>query len=186
MHLAEFVEINVRSLDHFDFSNFDVLDWVNRTDFLGDLLLNNFTSEKVKDLSGVGLGDLFGNDFVDLSADDLLLRAQSVVGLALLVEGLSGKSNHEDPQDISVLRLDVRNGFNKSFSLLDEGAELISGGINTVETGDSLSAFGLVDDELDLPPVEGVLVGCKVSLHLRDHSALDAVLDLFCYKWRCY
>ena len=85
VHFVKFVEIKVRSLDNFDFSDFNVLDGIDRTDLLGDLLLDDFAGEEVKDLSSVGLSNFFGDDFVDLLSDNFLLRAKSVVSLALLV-----------------------------------------------------------------------------------------------------
>jgi hypothetical protein len=42
-----------------------------------------------------------------------------------------------------------------------------------------LSAFGLVDDQLDLAPMETVLVGSKVGLHLGDYTPFNAVFDFF-------
>lgn len=179
MHLTEFVEVNIGSLDNFDFSDLNVLDWVNRGDFLGDLLLNDLTGEQVQHLSSVGLSDLFGDDVVDSFADDLLLGGQSIVGFAFLVGRLTGEGNHKDSKDVSVLRFNIRNSLNESFSLLDQGAKLVTGSVNTIETGDGLSALGLIDNKFDFAPVEAVLIGGEVSLHLTDNSAFNAVFDFF-------
>ena len=94
-----------------------------------------------------------------------LLGREGVVGLALLVGGLAGEGDDEDAEDISVLGLDVLNGLDEGLSLLDEGAELIASDVDSVEAGNGLPALGLVDDQLDLPPVEAVLVGGEVCLH---------------------
>jgi hypothetical protein len=85
MHFIKFVEIKVRSLDNFYLSDLNVLDWINRTDLLGNLLLNDLTGEKVKDLSGISLSNFFGNDLVDFPSYYFLLRAKSIVSLALLI-----------------------------------------------------------------------------------------------------
>lgn len=69
MHFSELALVDFGSLDDFDLSDLDVLDWINVGDFLGDLFLNNFRGEKLEDVSGVGLGDLFSNDFVHFSSD---------------------------------------------------------------------------------------------------------------------
>ena len=179
MHFAELVEVDIGSLDDLDLSDLDVLDGVDGGDLLGDLLLNDLAGEEVEDLGGIGLGDLLGNDVVDSLSDDFLLGGEGVVGFSLLVGGFAGESDHEDSQHISVLGLDVLDGFNKGLALLDERAELVTGDIHTIEGGDGLSAFGLVDDELDFSPVEAVLVRGEISLHLFDDSALDAVFHLF-------
>jgi hypothetical protein len=184
VHFAELVEINVGSLDDLDLSDLNVLDGVDGGDLLGDLLLNNLTGEEIKDLGSVGLGNLLGNDVVDSLSDDLLLGRKGVVGLSLLVGRLPGEGNHEDSEDISVLRLDILDGFNKGLSLLDEGAKLVTSDVDTIERGDGLSAFGLINNQLDFSPVEAVLVGSQISLHLFDDSALDAVFDLFWHRKR--
>lgn len=120
MHFAEFVEIDVGSLDNFDLSDLHVLHGVNRRNLFGDLLLDDFTGEEIKDLGGVGFSNLLGNDIVDSLSDEFLLGRKGIVGSALLVGGLFGESDNEDSEDISVGRFDVLNGFDKCFSLLDE------------------------------------------------------------------
>ena len=177
MHFAEFVKVIVGSLYNLDLSDLDVLNRVDGRDLLGDLLLNDLRGEEVQDLGCVGFGDLLGNDVVDSLSDDLLLGREGVVGLALLVGGLAGEGDDEDAEDIPVLGLDVLNGLDEGLSLLDEGAELIASDVDSVEAGNGLPALGLVDDQLDLPPVEAVLVGGEVCLHGADDSSLDAVLN---------
>ena len=120
MHLAEFVEIDVGSLDNFNLSDLDVLNGVNGGDLLGNFLLDDFTGEEVKDLGSVRFADLLGNNVVDSLSDDLLLGRKGVVGSALLVGRLFGEGNNEDSEDISVGRFDVLDGFDEGFSLLDE------------------------------------------------------------------
>jgi hypothetical protein len=186
VHFVKLVEIKVRSLDDFDLSDLDVLNGIDRTDFLGDLLFNDLTGEEIEDLGGVGFGNFFCDDFVDLSSDDFLLWAKGIISLALLICWLSSESYNEYSQNISVLRLNIGNGFNESFSLFDEWAELISSGINTIETGDGLSSFSLIDNKLDFSPMESVLVGGKISLHLRYNSSFNAILNFFYNKWRWY
>ena len=177
MHFAEFVEVDVGSGDDFNFSNLDVLDGIDGGDFLADLLLDSFTGEEVEDLSDIGLADLFGNDIIDSFSDDLLLRAEGIVGFSFLVGRFPGEGDHEDSEEVSILSLDFTDGFDECFSLLDERAELISGGVDTVERGDCVSSLGLIDNEFDLSPMEGVLIGGQISLHLSYNSSLDAVFD---------
>ena len=84
MHFSELDGINLWSLDDFDFSNSDVLDWIDGKDFLGDLLFNDVVSEKLQKLGGVGFGDFSGNDVIDSLSDFLLLGRKSIVGFSLL------------------------------------------------------------------------------------------------------
>ena len=73
VHFRKLGGIDFWSLDDFDLSDFNVLDWINMGDFLGDFLFNDIRGEKFKDISGVGLGDFLGNDFVNFSSDGFLL-----------------------------------------------------------------------------------------------------------------
>ena len=165
VHLVELVVVDVGSLDDLDFSDLDVLDGVDGGDVLGDLLLDDLAGEHLEDVSDVGLGDLLGDNIADSFADDLLLGRKGVVSFALLVGGLLGEGDHEHSQDVSVDGLDVTHGLDEGLALLDQRADLVLGGVHAVETGDGLSALGLVNNQLDLPPVEAVLVGGEISLH---------------------
>ena len=84
MHFTEFVEVDVGSLDDFNFSDLDVLDGIDGAHFFGDFLFNDFTGEEVEDLGGVGFGNFFGNYIVDFLSDDFLLGREGVVGFSLL------------------------------------------------------------------------------------------------------
>lgn len=110
MHFAQFIDINVRSLDNFNFSYLDVLHGVDAWDFLGNLFLNDLAGEEVEDLGDVGFGDLLGNNIINSFTNDFLLRWEGIVGLWFLVVWFSGESNDEDSQDISVGCSDILNG----------------------------------------------------------------------------
>ncbi len=73
MHFSKLEEINLRSLDNLNLSNFDVLDWINSGNFLGDLLLDDIGSEKIQNVGGTSLGDFLADNVADSSSDFLLL-----------------------------------------------------------------------------------------------------------------
>jgi C1A family cysteine protease len=58
VHFSKFSGIDFWSLDDFNLSNSNALDWVNGGDFLGNLLFNSFTGEKTEELSSIGLSNL--------------------------------------------------------------------------------------------------------------------------------
>ncbi len=47
VHLVKFVEIEVGSLNNFNFSDFNILKRINGTDLFGNLFFNEFASEEV-------------------------------------------------------------------------------------------------------------------------------------------
>ena len=179
VHFRQLWGIDLWSLDDFDLSDLYVLHWVNVRDLLSDLLLNSLWSEQLQNVSCVWLGHFLGNDLVDLSSDGLLLGWLGVVSLGLLTGWLSGEGNSEGSQDITILGLNILDGFDEGFSLLDQWAELVSGHVNTVEWSEGLSSFSGIHDELNFSPMERILVWGKIRLHLRNNSAFNAVFDLF-------
>jgi hypothetical protein len=42
-----------------------------------------------------------------------------------------------------------------------------------------LSSFSLIDNKFDFSPMESILVRCKISLHLRYNSSLNAIFNFF-------
>lgn len=179
MHLSELVLINFWSLNDFDLSDFNVLNWINVRNFFGNFFLNNFRSEKLKDFSSIGFSDFLSNDLVHFSSDWLLLWRLSIIGFALLVGWFSGKGNSEYSQNVSILRFTVLNGFNECFSFFDQRAEFISGHVNAVERCDGLSSLSLINNKFDFSPVESILVGSKIWLIGRYNSSFDTIFDFF-------
>jgi hypothetical protein len=106
-------------LDDLDFSYLDVFDWINSGNFLGDLLFNDFTGEKLQDLSGVGFRNFFGDNVIHSLSDNLLLGGKSIVGLSLLVVGLSSEGNGENSDDVSVGRFTILDCFDECLSFFN-------------------------------------------------------------------
>lgn len=119
MHLLKFSLINFWSLEDFNFSNSDVLYWVDRGNFLCDLLFNDFTCKNAQELSSVGFRNFFINDFVNSFSDLFLLRSQSVVSFLLLSLRFPGEGNDKNSDNISISRFTILDSFNKSFSLFN-------------------------------------------------------------------
>lgn len=162
MHLGELGGIDFWSLDHFDFSNSDVLDGIDWGNILGDLLLDDLAGEQVEKLGGVGLGNFLLYNIVDPLSDLFLLGSKSVVGLSLLVGGFPGESNHEDSYDVPIKRTAILDSFDEGPSLLNYSRELVASHINTIKAGEGITASGLINNELDFSPGEGVLVGGEI------------------------
>ena len=177
VHLGKFVLINFWSLNHFDLSDFNVLHWIDVWDFFGYFFLDNFWCKKLQHISGVRFGNFFGDDFVHFSSDWLLLGWLGIVGFTFLVWWLSGESYGENSQDVSILRFTILNCLNKSFSLFNEWAKLISGHVDSIKGSDSLSSFSLVDDQFDFSPMESILIGGEIRLICWYDSTFDAVLN---------
>lgn len=102
MHFGKFSSIDLWSLDNFNFSNSDILNWVDGCHFLGDCFFKNLTGEKIKEMGSVGFADFFSNHFIDSFSDLLLLGSQGVVSFSLLVGRFAGEGDNEDSDDISI------------------------------------------------------------------------------------
>jgi hypothetical protein len=73
VHFTELIEVNIGSLNDLDFADLNVLNGVDGGDLFGDLLFDNLTGEKVKNLGSVGFCNLLGNNIIDAFTDNLLL-----------------------------------------------------------------------------------------------------------------
>lgn len=162
MHLGELGGVNFWSLDHFDFSNSNILDGIDWGNVLGDLLLDDITGEQLEELGSVGLGNFLLYNIIDPLSDLFLLGSKSVVGLSLLVGGFPGESNHEDSHDVPIKRTAILDSFNKGSSLLNYSRELVASHVNTIEASEGITASGLINNELDFSPGESILVGGEI------------------------
>lgn len=100
------------------------------------------------------LGDFGGEDVGNLSSDFLDLRVLGIAGLSLLSLSSLGETDGENTENVSIVGLDVTLAFNGGLPFSNHRAELISGGVHSVEGGLGGGSLALVDDELDLSPGE--------------------------------
>ena len=178
VHLVELLAVDLWALDDLDLADLNVLNGEDLASFALDLVVDNLSGEVVQDLVDIALSDLLGEDLDDLSADQLDLRSQCVAGLALLTLNTLGEGDGEDSQSVAVLGTAVAVSLDQSLPLLDQVAELIAGGIQTVEAGLGLTSFNIVDDETNLAPeVTSNLSGSEISLQILDNSSLDGGVD---------
>ena len=68
---------------------------------------------------------------------------------------------------------------NQSLSLFDKCTELVSGHINTIETGEGISSTGIINNQSNLPPSESFLTFSEVRLDCLNNSTFDAIFDFF-------
>ena len=170
-------DIESRSLEGFDFSNDAVENGEDLFgllgDFSGDFLLDEFNNEVLKG----GLGHFLGDDINHLLSDLFNLGSLGVGGgleleLASVSEG-DGEESKEEP----VAGLSVNGGLNKGVPFSDQRAEMVLGGIHSVEIGQSGSVFALrsvFNDQLDLFVGQGA-GSVQVSEIDFEHSSLECL-----------
>lgn len=88
-----------------------------------------------------------------------MLGSQSIVGLSLLIGRFPSEGNHKYSYYVSVVGLAVLDSFDECSSLLDQGRKLVSGGVDSIKAGQSVSASGFINNKFNFPPCEGILVG---------------------------
>ena len=173
------ITVDLGTLDNLDLANLNVVNWEDLAGFTLDLVVDDLGGEVVQHLTNIALSDLLGEDLNDLPADGLDLRSQCVAGLALLTLNTLGEGDGEDSQSVAVLGTAVAVGLDQGLPLLDQVAELIASGVQTVEAGLGIASFNIVDDETDLAPeVASSLTGSEISLQVLDNASLDGGVDL--------
>jgi len=102
------------------------------------------------------------HDLLHFCADKLLLGVLGIAGSLDLSLVASCECNAEHSDEIAVLGLGLHKGLDGSVPLLDEGAELVSGDVDTVEVRVAVEALHFFDLDTDLSP--GLLVGFTVQI----------------------
>jgi hypothetical protein len=140
-------------------------------------LLHKLSKSAVGDFLGHGINHSL-SDLSDLTH----LGVRSLSNLAFL---LSGESNAEHSEFITIGGSDGSVAFNESLPLVDERAKLVSGHIHTVEVGEALISSHIFHNKLDLS-VALLLVSVKVGKVdiedsalklLRSHSGAESSVD---------
>lgn len=140
--------------------------------------MDDLGGEDVEDVGDLALGDLLSEQLHDFLSDGFHLRGHGVARLSLLAVGALGEGNCEEPEEVAVLGLQVAVGFDEGLPLLNEEAQLVSGGVESVEAGLGGLSVNIIDNELDLSLGVVGVTGCEVSLEVGDDSALDGGFDL--------
>ena len=176
--LVEFHElgkIELGLLEDLDLADKDVLKGEDLAALLGDLLANLVGDELLEEILEGALGDFDEKDFHHLGAEDLLLGALGVASGLNLVLVAAGEGDGEDADEVAVGGLGLDESLDEGVPLLDEGAELVTSDVHTVEVGVAIETLDFFALELDLSP--GLLVGILVELTEGDgeHAATEGV-----------
>ena len=110
-----------------------------------------------------------------LLADELALGALGVASGANLTAGSLGETDAEHTEEVSVEGLGLNEGLNGGVPLLDDGAELVTGDVHTVEVSVAVEALDFLDLDLHLSPSLFVAVSVQISQRNLKHTTFQAV-----------
>jgi len=173
VHVHKTTQVVFGLLNHFNFTNEDISQWINVRAVLLNVLGNRIRNQFVDDLLKIAAGDLLGDDLDHLLANSLHLLVLSIGSHATRVMLTLGESNGEQAEHVAIGGLDIDVGLNGSALLLDHGAELVGGEVHAVEVGEAVLALHLLDDELEL--AERVVVLIEVAQADLEDAALETV-----------
>ncbi len=169
--------IESRSLEGLHFSDDTVVNGEDLLGLLGDLSGDLLMDEFQDDILEGVLRDFLGDD-LDHLFSDLFDLGPLGVGSGLQLELVSlGEGNGEKSEEETVASLSVNNGFDEGVPLSDEGAEMVLGGVHSVEVGEGSSGLGfrgIIDDELDFFVGQGGLAVEVAQVDFED-STLQGV-----------
>ena len=109
-----------------------------------------------------GFLGLVNHNFHHLLADELSLGALSVAGSADLLSCSLGEANGEHSEEVSISGLGLHEGLNGGVPFLDNGAQLISGDVHTVEVSVAIETFHFLDLHLHFSP--GLVIAFSVQI----------------------
>jgi hypothetical protein len=110
-----------------------------------------------------GLLTLIDHDFHHLLADQLLLGALGIAGSSDLSGSSLSEADAEHSEEVTISGLGLNEGFNKCVPLLNEGAELVSGDVHSVEVSKAIISFNFFNLHLHLSPGLISLISVQIS-----------------------
>lgn len=122
-----------------------------------------------------GLLGVLDHDFHHLLADERSLRALGVAGGSNLSSCSLSEANGEHSEEVSVSGLGLNEGLNGGVPLLDDGAELVSGDVHSVEVSVAVEALDLFDLDLHLSPGLIVAISVQIGQGYLEHTTSQAV-----------
>lgn len=173
MELEKLGHVELWELEDLSLADEDVLKGVDGVAGLFDLFSDGLGDELEDELPQLNGGDLADHDVGHLLADGANLRGLGVAGLLDLVGAPLGESNGEEADGVAVGGLDVNLSLNEGLPLLDQGAELVTGEVHSVEVGKAVAALDLVGPQLDLPV--GLLIVVEVGEGNLENTTLEGV-----------
>ncbi len=145
-------DIQFGFLQHFDFSDYDVVEGVDEGARLGDGLCGG-VGQQVLDEVGEGVcAGLLLDDVSHFFPDDFDGLSLGVTGLADLVGVLLGESDHEHSHHESVQGFNLAHGFDQRLPLADEVAQFVTGHVHSVERSTTETAFNVFNLKLHFSP----------------------------------
>ncbi len=131
--VVKFGNIQFWFLQHFDFSDNDVVQRVDESARLGDGL-GGGVGQQILDEVGQSAGAGFLLDNIShFFSDDFDGLSLGVTGLADLVGVFLGESDDEYSHDESVQGLNLADSFDQGLPLADEVAKFVTGHVHSVE-----------------------------------------------------
>jgi len=165
VELHELGKIELGLLEDLGLVDKDVLEGEDFVALVSDLLGDGVTEDLLEEVLEGGFLGFVDHNLLHLGADELLLSTSSVAGSLDLSLVASGESDAEHADQVAVQGLGLNEGFNGGVPLLDEGAELVSGDIHSVEVGVEIESLDFLALDADLSP--GLLVSVTVQIGKR-------------------
>lgn len=118
---------------------------------------------------------LINHNFHHLLADEFSLRALGVAGSSDLLSGSLGEADGEHSEEVSVSSLGLDEGLNGGVPFLDNGAQLVSGDVHSVEVGVAVKSLNFFDLHLHFSPGLFIALSVQIGQRYFEHTTLQAV-----------
>ena len=106
---------------------------------------------------------LIHHDFHHFLTDQLLLRALGIAGGSDLSCSSFSEADAEHSEEITISSLGLHKSFNKCVPLLNEGTELVSGDVHSVEVSKAIISLNFFNLNLHLSPGFVALLCVQIS-----------------------
>jgi len=124
---------------------------------LGNKVGVGIGGQMLDQISNSDFGDFSRQNISNFSSDFFNLTVLGIAGFSNLFGTSFGETDGEDSENVSVVGLNVVDGFNGGLPFSKHRAQSVSSDVHSVESGSGGSTFNFVNNQLDLSP--GVVFG---------------------------
>merc|ERR1719411_2385621 len=146
VHVRKLVEVEAGPLHHLHLPDVHIVEGVDALAGLLNVSGNGIGNELVHVILQVGGGHLPADDVNHLLPDVPHLSSLCISGLLCGHLLLSGESDAEKPQSVTISGLDVAVGLDQRLPLLHHRPQLVGGQPHTVEVGQAVLALNFLKD----------------------------------------
>jgi hypothetical protein len=170
----QFGNIKLWLFQDFDLADEAILDGKDSICFTLNLFANGCTDQLLDERLQITLGAQLGHDSGHFETNGTDLCRVAIASRLDLIVLWAGEGNAKHSDNVSIGCSTIDGSFNNGLLFSDQGAELVTSHVHTMEIHEAIESLDVFDTKLDLSVRQGFIL-VQVGQTNLDHAALEVV-----------